>query len=525
MARSGTLPREVASMVDRWGRGLVFGGFLAFVGAAPGVAQGTLSGELVAADVAGYVVIACFADAELGCDEARSGLAEISGGGTRAAWTIEGLERGPFLVLGWRDVDGDGEAQEHELIVLNDAAGEPRLFTAPAAGLLLRAPDAPAAPDGPVRRSSPSPAPSPTPAPAVPSPGPATPTPSPVAPTPPVAAALHPDLVGVWQQTRASGGDYRDLATGSTFSMTSGFSSMLKLREDASFVFQFYSSGVASDCALVSHLDTAVGSAALEAGALVLRPTRRWVEVTACARSGTYEPGLDPMVLPAQLTESFDFDGHRTWTLALEGGPVPLELTLLHRPPSPTPPQPAEPDDFVVGADPPYSDIQGVWAPYPGSDLGFFEPTTNAFYLPEYNGSTHQWLRLTPDGYDLARAWPSYNDEGVCTKDYVYYERGRADFVVLEDIGGQGDHFRGHVRFVGQDARVVVRITDCGNDDATLTYAMTPQISYYEWRYRAESDYIVHIPAGFSLSCPWSRSEWQFMICDGWSVEASFGRR
>jgi hypothetical protein len=501
-------------MVGRLGRGLAFAGLLTFLGAGPGLAQGPLSGELLAADVAGYVVIACFADAEFGCDEARSGFAEVAGGGTRAAWAIEGLERGPFLVLGWRDVDGDGEAQEHELVVLSDAAGEPRLITAPAAGLLLRAPDA--GPDGPARRS-PSAAPA--------TPGPAQAPPTPVAPSPPVAAGLHPDLVGVWQQTRASGGDYRDLTTGTSFSMTSGFSTMLKLRADASFVFQFYSSGVASDCGFVTHLDTAVGQAAIEGGALVLRPNQRWVEVTACTRSGTYEPGLDPMVLPARLTESFDFDGHRTWVLALEGGPVPLELTLLHRPPSPTPPQPAQPDDFVVGTDPPYGDIQGVWAPHPNSDLGFFEPTTNAFYLPEYNGARHQWLRLTPDGYDLARAWPSYNDEGVCTKDYVYYERGRADFVVLEDIGGQGDHFRGHVRFAAEDARVVVRITDCGNDDAIVTYPLTPQVSYYAWRYRAESDDIVHIPAGFSLSCPWSRSEWQFMICDGWSVEASFGRR
>jgi hypothetical protein len=515
-------------MVERLGRGLVFAGFLTFAGALPGAAQGALSGELVAADVAGYVVIACFADAELGCDEARSGFAEVAGGGTRAAWAIDGLERGPFLVLGWRDVDGDGEAQEHELVVLRDAAGEPRLITAPAAGLLLRAPDAPIVQDGPVRRSPAASAPAtaaPAAPPAAPPAPPAAPPAPPAAPPAPPAAALHPDLVGVWQQTRASGGDYRDLATGSTFSMTSGFSSMLKLRADASFVFQFYSSGVASDCGFVTHLDTAVGRAAVEGGALVLRPDQRWVEVTACTRSGTYEPGLDPMVLPARLTESFDFDGHRTWMLALEGGPVPLELTLLHRPPSPTPPQPAQPDDFVVGTDPPYSDIQGVWAPYPGSDLGFFEPTTNAFYLPEYNGSTHQWLRLTPDGYDLARAWPSYNDEGICTKDYVYYERGRADFVVLEDIGGQGDHFRGHVRFAAEDARVVVRISDCGNDDATITYTLTPQISYYLWRYRAESDDIVHIPAGFTLSCPWSRSEWQFMICDGWSTEASFGRR
>jgi hypothetical protein len=27
------------------------------------------------------------------------------------------------------------------------------------------------------------------------------------------------------------------------------------------------------------------------------------------------------------------------------------------------------------------------------------------------------------------------------------------------------------------------------------------------------------------LACPWDRSEWQFMVCDGYHVEASFQRR
>jgi hypothetical protein len=502
-------------MVGRLGRGLVFAGLLTFAGALPGFAQGALSGEIVAADVAGYVVIACFADAELGCDETRSGFAEVAGGGTRAAWVIDGLERGPFLVLGWRDVDGDGEAQEHELVVLSDAAGEPRLITAPAAGLLLRAPDAPIVQEGPVRRS-----------PAASAPATAAPAAPPAAPPAPPAAALHPDLVGIWQQTRASGGDYRDLTTGASFSMTSGFSTMLKLRADGSFVFRFYSSGVAHDCAFVSHFDTAVGTAAFESGALVLRPSERIVEVGRCAQSGSYAPGLDPIVMPAQLTESFDFEGHRMWKLALEGGPVPLELTLLHRPPSPNPPQPAQPDDFVVGDDPPYSDIQGIWSPHPHSDLGFFDPPTNAWYVPEYNGAQHLWLRFDGDGYDLARAWRDYGYEGVCDKDYVYYERGRARLANLEDIGGQGDSFRGHARFAAEEARLVVQIRDCGNDDGATLYTLTPQVSYYEWRYRMATNWLVAIPEGFSLSCPWSRSEWQFMVCDSYaSFGASFGRR
>lgn len=482
-------------------------------------AQGALSGELRADDVAGYVVIACFADAEAGCDDARSGVAEIATAGRSANWVIEGLEVGPFLLLAWRDTNGDGEAQEAEFVVLLDAAGEPTLVYAPASGLVIASPSAAAASrTGPTRSGRGGDG--------VAGAVPAAPAAAPASPTAGAAGALHPDLVGVWQMTRASAGDYRDAATGSTFSMTSGFSTLLKLRADGSFLFQFYSSGVAPDCAFVTNLESAVGHAAIEGGALVLRPTQRTVELGACARSGTYEPGLDLIVMPAHLTEEFDFEGHRSWRLDLEGGPVPLSLTLLHRPPSPTPPQPAQPADFVLGDHPPFDEMQGVWTPHPNTDLGFFDPATNAWYLPEYNGATHLWLRFQGDTYDLARAWSDYGYEGVCEKDYVYYERGRAQMASLEDIGGQGDHFRGHGRFVADDARLVVQIRDCGADDGATLYTLTPQISYYDWTYRMETNDIVYIPEGFSLSCPWSRSEWQFMVCDGFhSYGFSFERR
>ena len=483
-------------------------------------AQGALSGELRADDVAGYVVIACFADAAAGCDEARTGVAEIATGGPSATWAIDGLEAGPFLLLAWRDANGDGEAQEAELVVLLDAAGEPTLVYAPASGLVIATPGAAATPapsTGPTR-SGRGAAGSALAAPAAPA--------APVAPAAGAAGALPADLVGVWQMTRASAGDYRDVATGSTFSMTSGFSTMLKLRADGTFLYQFYSSGVAPDCAFVTNLDSSVGHAALEGGALVLRPTQRSVELGACARSGTYEPGLDPIVMPARLTEEFDLEGHRSWKLDLEGGPVPLSLTLLHRPPSPTPPQPAQPADFVLGDQAPFNEMQGVWTPYPNSDLGFFDPATNGWYLPEYNGATHLWLRFQGETYDLARAWSSYNYEGVCEKDYVYYERGRAQVASLEDIGGMGDHFRGHARFVADDARLVLQIRDCGSDDGATLYTLAPQTSYYEWTYRMETNDIAHIPEGLSLSCPWSRSEWQFMVCDGLrAYGTSFGRR
>ena len=476
-------------MCVRLGRGLALIGFVFAAGLAPALAQGRLSGTLEAPDVRGYLVIACFAHAELGCDEARSGYAEISATGARAAWVIDVAARGPYLLLAWRDTNGDGDAQEHELIVLSDATGEPSLVFAPAGGLAIAAAGAPAVgppPGGPIAAATP-------------------------------AGTLHPDLVGIWQQTRAAAGDYRSLITGFTFSMTSGFSAQLRLRPDGTFDYAFYSSGVATDCAFSSHLEQAVGTAALEAGSrLALRPAARRIEVNHCARSGVIESDLSPLVFDARIDESFDLYGHRSWTLSLDGGPVPLALTLLHRPPTANPPQPAQPSDFVLGVDPPYREVVGLWSSHPNSDLGFFDSATNAWHVPESNGAQHLWVRfLDGGGYELARAWPSYGFEGVCKKDYVYYERGRAQFVVTENVGGQNDHFVGHARFAAQDARLVVNVRECDQDDGATPYQLTPQVSYYRWIWFAASTGVGPIPESLQLSCDWQLSEWQFMVCSG----------
>jgi len=467
-------------------------------------AQGILAGELLAGEVAGYVVIACYADPEVGCDEDLSLFVAIEASGTRAAWSIESAVAGPFLLLAWRDANGDGEAQEVELVVLTDAAGGPVLLTAPASGLVLRGPGAPAAGAASPTRTAPSGARA-------------------AAPTAPGADAgtpgtLPPELVGVWQQTRASGGDYRDLVSGNTFSMTSGYAAILKLRQDGSFLFQFYSSGVAPDCAFVSTLDTSVGTAQPLSGGLVLWPAERTIENQRCGApgSGSHAVALDPIPLAYRLTEGFDFNNHRSWALELEGGPVPLRLTLLHRPPSADPPRPAFPADFVLGSDPPYDVLQGAWSAHGHSDLGFFDPASNGWYLPEYNGANHLWVRFTPGGYDLARAWRDYNFEGICSKDYVYYERGRAELSVVEDLG-EGS-YRGHARFVADDARLIVNVSDCGGDDGATLYTLTPQASYYAWIFRAASTWLTPIPATLSLQCPWELSEWQFMVCDGSSI-------
>lgn len=479
-------------------------------------AQGSLSGTLFAPDVAGYVVIACLPDAVAGCDEAGSGVVEVAGSGPSAEWRIDGLTAGPFLLLAWRDADGDGEASDDELTVWLDGSGEPGLIPAPASGIAL-GPTAPPA-DAPL-----PPAPGASAAPARSGPTRSTGSTAPATPASPAAAtALPTDLVGVWQMTRASAGDYREVATGRTFAMTSGFSTLLKLRPDGSFLYQFYSSGTTATCAFVSSLDTAVGTATWSPGQLVLAPTERRVEVSDCAASGTYDGGVEPLVFAAAVEESFDLYQLRTWTLRLDGGPVPLAYTLLDRAPLANPPVRAQPADFVLGDDPAYDELRGRWSPHPGSALDFYDPVANTYRIPEPDGTTPMWVRFGPDGYELARAVRDVHGTGVCRKALVHYERGHARFVVLEDVGGQGDHFRGHVALEPVDARVIAQVSECGPDDGVVANAAPLATSYFEWTWWRAS---ANVPEVLSLRCPWPYAEYQGLYCEGSSGVVSLYRR
>jgi hypothetical protein len=485
MARGRGASEETMSVV----RSVRWAAVAATVVLGSALAQGELRGEVHADEVGGTLVIACLPSAVDGCDEGGSAYAEVVGTGPRGTFVVAAPGVGPYLLIGWRDADGDGEPDDDEIVVLLDAAGEPALVTAPASGLVIGTPQAPGA----------------------------------RAPTP-AAQVLTPDLVGVWQMTRASAGDYRDLSTGFAFSMTSGFNTQLKLRADGSFSYVFYSSGTASDCAMVSSFDTAGGRATFDGRKLVLLPSERTLEVRRCAETRATALPLDPLVFDATLTEAFDFHGHRMWTLDLVGGDLPLSLTLLHRPPSADPPRPRPGADFVTPVDPPYQEILGLWSPELYSTIDFFDPEANTYYLPEYNTATPLWLRLEPGGYQLGRAWADYSIDGVCDKDYVYYERGRAAFVITE--ARDGDSFVGHARFDATDARLVVVVRDCGADDGATLYTLTPQTSSYAWRYvKAWTSPFASGGEQFGLSCPWERSEWQFMVCDGFRTEASFQRR
>lgn len=458
------------------------------------LAQGPLSGTLYADEVQGTVIIACLVDAELGCLLEHSPFTVIERSGTRASYRLDAIA-GQYLLVAWQDLNGNGELDEDgsdRLGFYLDAAGELALVSPPAEGLDIYL--------------------------ISPSQLPLQPTPSATSPAQPLG-----DLVGIWQMTRASGGDYRNLATGYSFSMTSGFSTLLKIRSDGSYLMQFYSSGVASNCAMTTYFETSAGTVTYQGNQLILHPQWHTLETEDCnpATAPRVDLGTDPIVYTFRLEETFIF-GMRSARLALEGGSIPLEYTLLHRQPRIPGYQPAQPADFIAGKDPAYQEIIGLWAPSPDSDTSFYNPHTGDFYFPNLNGARHQYLRFYPDGsYELANTQQNANYGGVCKVDYLYYERGTPYFALTtaDEKGGSGD-----VKFVASDARLIANIRNCGEDDGVLRYDLGPQVSYYRWSYSAADDSYWPTPEMFSLQCAWELSEWQGFVCDG-SAFATLIRR
>lgn len=328
------------------------------------------------------------------------------------------------------------------------------------------------------------------------------------------SGSVPDELAGVWQQTRASSGDYTN-QFGEDFSATSGFSAQLKITPDGQYYFAHYASGTSNACAFVSQFDQSVGSAVLDGDTLTLTPAVRRVDVQNCEGSGSLYVDLDPIVLTASLAEDRQFyGGMRSFKLSLEGYSIPLELSSLFRQPTYEPVQPEQPADFSLGVDPPYQQLQGLWVAAAGTDSDFYDPNTGEFYIPELNGSSHQWLRFDGEDYEGAVALQNVNAEGVCKLDLIYYERGKATFQVLEDVGGQGTHFVGHHVFVAEESRLVANVRECDEDDGAISYELTPLTSYFRWIYFSPDN----PPESFDLMCDFPLSEWQSLFCDDGSV-------
>jgi hypothetical protein len=77
-----------------------------------GFAQGSITGNISAPEVNGLTVIACYADAELGCNESLSSTTQITTSGSSATYQFQNLVAGQYIVFLWQDSNGNGELEE-----------------------------------------------------------------------------------------------------------------------------------------------------------------------------------------------------------------------------------------------------------------------------------------------------------------------------------------------------------------------------------------------------------------------------
>ena len=477
------------------------------------LSQSTIGGTLYASDVEGFVIIGCLLDfTTQDCDYDKSPYLTIEQNGSSAAFELE-APAGDYLLIAWKDTNGNGQLDDDgsdEIGFYLDANNEPALVTAPMSSLEIHTTGNPQTANNPLN---------------------STPASNPLAslPTNP-AQNTSPlgDLVGIWQITRASGGDYKNLNTGYTFNMVSGYSSLLKIRANGDYEMTLASSSVTSSCLTEGFLEQSAGKVTYQGNQLILQPAWHTLALNSCVSPDKRDLGTDPIVYTFNLREEFDINGMRGAKLELTGGPIPLDMDLFH--PEPLMPgyQPQQPADFVLGTDPPYQEFVGLWAPSPDSDVNFYNPQTGEFYFPEWNGSYHNYLRFNNDGsYEMAVSADDYNYyEGICNRDYIYYEKGIPSFSITESPQNPGDYTRGHAQFKATDARLIVNIRDCDEDDGVIRYNLVPQISYYTWELLPAKDDVISHPDMFYMQCPWERSEWQFMFCGSEGLSStSYGRR
>ncbi len=116
-------------------------GFVAavFVALSSMVCAQEIRGTLYASEVWGFVLIACYYGIDLqDCDEDRSAVQAVAQTGASADYAFDGLSSGYYLVIAWRDADGDGELDldgEDEVAFHADLDGDPALVALPARGV------------------------------------------------------------------------------------------------------------------------------------------------------------------------------------------------------------------------------------------------------------------------------------------------------------------------------------------------------------------------------------------------------
>lgn len=317
----------------------------------------------------------------------------------------------------------------------------------------------------------------------------------------PSTGSFPAELSGVWQDTRSSSGEFTNVYTGITFTMTQGYSAQFKVKPNGEFYFAHYSQGVSSTCPLVSFFDQMVGLAEWSGDRLTLRPRERRLDVQNCANSGSLSLALDAVTFEASLTDYPTFID-TSLQMELSGGPYPLKFKLLNRTPPKDPTQPLQPEGFQLGSDTPYQEILGRWG---RREVDFYDPQTGAYQFPQKFGD-HQFIRFLPEGYEMGFGFNGGNQAGACKRNLIYFERGKALFAITS--WRSADTAQGDLRLEPTEARLITRVRECDSDNEVKEYTLKPLTSYHRWSYTDPS-------AGedFMMGCHYPGHAWSFAVC------------
>jgi uncharacterized protein (DUF2141 family) len=225
--------------------------------------SGTLRGSVTAPpgqDAEKTIVVACHLT-DQGCDEVKSQIIQVTGGGPSVPYELNGLEAGGYVLVGWRDVNQNETIDEGDLFgAYSSGGGDP--YTAvrpPSVGLAI--------PMLPLKSQ-------------------------------PAAGGTAPsEVVGQWSHGSSTGVDYYNPSNGS-WAPPSGTGALLSIAADGSFHFSTMVQSSFYSCT-IDAVNFHEGKAAFEGDSLTLYPeSSRQKYESSCNPGLNYDHAIPNQPIP-----------------------------------------------------------------------------------------------------------------------------------------------------------------------------------------------------------------------------------
>ena len=229
------------------------------------LAQNTITGQVVANDPQGFLIIGCLIDlATSDCNYEKSQSATVNQDST---YILSNLEPGQYIMIAWRDTNGSGDLEEgqDEIGYYTDANGEVSLITAPASNINITVGNSAAT--NPLTTNPPDTA------------------------NNPLSTTQAPNsnsIIGTWNKGYASSSSYQDSITG-ILAPPSGGGWNYTFNAEGSYVHTFLFQNTFYSCT-TTIFNYEEGTYVAQDGVLMLTQTQNHTKSDdSCSASGNYE--------------------------------------------------------------------------------------------------------------------------------------------------------------------------------------------------------------------------------------------